>query len=395
MNDILLTSDEMLAFNARLAALTDDRLTVGPRAITRGEARALWSTMKVFSSNSVQATKLPRLPYRRSRQIHRGGSVLALTTVVALAGCTTLGGNVKGSFACKAPDGMCAPTSKIDDQALSMISGGDADAMPATVINPYERVDPRFVPTASANPSRSSERVLRIVFPAHVDRLGRYREASAIHAVVERGSWMASAQSAGTAARSQQLAMADYSPSLAEIASASPEAVFPTVPVEAVAAAYTAPAPAVAEMPDPAAVAAARRKGHAVKARATALRTSSLASPPRAPTASIPIPQSPRQATAVIPTVSTLPRQIANIQAADPTPRLSSPALAAAVTAVPYDLRGAGAGASAPLQSIRDQVGSILAAKAMVRTASAAPKPGVPERPTNGPSVLSVSGVQK
>ena len=53
MNDILLTPNEMLAFNARLSALTDDRVTVGPRAITRGEARALWSTMKVFNPHTV------------------------------------------------------------------------------------------------------------------------------------------------------------------------------------------------------------------------------------------------------------------------------------------------------------------------------------------------------
>ena len=34
-----------------------------------------------------------------------------------LAGCATLGGNVEGNFACRAPEGTCAPTSLIDAQA--------------------------------------------------------------------------------------------------------------------------------------------------------------------------------------------------------------------------------------------------------------------------------------
>ena len=390
MNDILLTPNEMLAFNARLSALTDDRVTVGPRAITRGEARALWSTMKVFNPHTV-LTK--RLPQRHSRLVHRGGAAFTLIAAAALTGCTTLGGNVKGSFACRAPDGMCAPTSKIDDQALAMISGGDGDAMPATVINPYERTDTRFVPTASASPSRSNERVLRIVFPAHVDRLGRFREASAIHAVVERGSWVTPAQSASAAMPNRQLAMVDNVPSLAELAAASPEAVFAQAPVEAVSATYVAPIALTGSVPDPAAVSAARRKGHAVKARTTIVRTSSIASPQ--PVGRMVAATSP--ALAIVPISLTVPKQIARLEAADRAPKLTSSVTqmptSVVASAASYDLRGAGA--ASPLQSIRDQVGSILAAKTVVRTESAAPKPGTPERPINGPSVLSVSGVEK
>ena len=40
-------------------------------------------------------------------------AILALT----IAGCATLGGNVKGDFSCRAPEGSCAPTSMIDDAA--------------------------------------------------------------------------------------------------------------------------------------------------------------------------------------------------------------------------------------------------------------------------------------
>ena len=39
----------------------------------------------------------------------------------ALGGCTTLGTNVAGSFRCSAPDGVCAPSSVIDDSALARI----------------------------------------------------------------------------------------------------------------------------------------------------------------------------------------------------------------------------------------------------------------------------------
>lgn len=390
MNDILLTPKEMLAFNARLSALTDNRVTVGPRAITRGEVRALWSTMKVFHPHTVLTKRLPK---RRSRPVHHGGAAFTLIAAAAISGCTTLGGNVKGSFACRAPDGMCAPTSKIDDQALAMIGGGDADAMPATVINPYERPDPRFVPTAGASPSRSNERVLRIVFPAHVDRLGRFREASAIHAVVERGSWVTPAQSACAAIPSRQLAMVDNVPSLAELAAASPEAVFPQSPVEAVPAAYVAPTELTGSVPDLATVSAARRKGHAVKARTAFVRTSSIASPQPV----VRMVASTPPASSIVPISLTVPKQIARLEAADRAPKLTSPVTqmptSVAASAASYDLRGAGA--ASPLQSIRKQVSSILAAKTVVRTASDAPKAGTPERPINDPSVLSVSGVEK
>jgi hypothetical protein len=39
-----------------------------------------------------------------------------------------LGGNVKGSFACQAPDGICAPSSTIDDRALAMVAAAGAAA---------------------------------------------------------------------------------------------------------------------------------------------------------------------------------------------------------------------------------------------------------------------------
>lgn len=127
------------------------------------------------------------------------GLILAGT---GLASCTTMGGNIKGNFSCVAPDGICAPSSTIDDRALAMIAGEDGDRM-ITPAGPYsvpasEGRGPQSVAArsvaggfqiASAAPARSQERVLRIVFPAQIDAAGRLREQTAIHAVVERGEW--------------------------------------------------------------------------------------------------------------------------------------------------------------------------------------------------------------
>ncbi|MBD8546893.1 TraV family lipoprotein [Sphingomonas sp. CFBP 8760] len=108
----------------------------------------------------------------------------------AVSGCTTLDGNAKGSFSCRAPDGICAPSSFIDDRALALISGEDGDRL-ITPAGPYTapRAEGRGFDTAAVAPARSQERVLRIVFPAQIDAAGRLHEQTAVHAVVERGDW--------------------------------------------------------------------------------------------------------------------------------------------------------------------------------------------------------------
>ncbi|HEX7855091.1 MAG TPA: type IV conjugative transfer system lipoprotein TraV [Sphingobium sp.] len=121
------------------------------------------------------------------------------SALIALGGCATFGGNVKGSFSCAAPDGICAPTSSIDDRALAMIAGeaGNGEAAPASR---YRQPGPKTwatqtattgqrVPLGRVDARRTQERVLRIVFQPYIDRQGRLHEASAIHAVVQRGEW--------------------------------------------------------------------------------------------------------------------------------------------------------------------------------------------------------------
>ncbi|SFO45193.1 conjugal transfer protein TraV [Sphingomonas sp. OK281] len=115
---------------------------------------------------------------------------VALASGTMMTGCTTMGGNIKGSFTCVAPDGICAPSSKIDDRALAMIAGEDGDRL-ITPAGPYSAPQSagRGFDTAAVAPARSQERVLRIVFPAQIDGAGRLHEQTAVHAVVERGEW--------------------------------------------------------------------------------------------------------------------------------------------------------------------------------------------------------------
>lgn len=119
--------------------------------------------------------------------------LILLLVSVSLTGCFR-GNNVKGDFACKAPGGTCAPMSVIDGVALAGMgtSSGSVGAIrsPGSLPPPTSAV--RTVSTASLDdsvPARTSERVLRVVFPAHIDRDGIYREESAAHAVVEPTSW--------------------------------------------------------------------------------------------------------------------------------------------------------------------------------------------------------------
>jgi conjugal transfer pilus assembly protein TraV len=121
-------------------------------------------------------------------RIGKAAPLFALVTLSLLGGCATLlGGNVKGSFACSAPGGTCAPTQVIDDGAL-----GSTASDPSTPVSSGDpAIGGSFQRTAlgAQAPLRTGERVLRIVFPPRVDRAGRYREAYAVHAVVNRSAW--------------------------------------------------------------------------------------------------------------------------------------------------------------------------------------------------------------
>lgn len=160
--------------------------------------------------------------YKMSRTA-KAASVAALAVITSLSGCATLlGGNVKGNFACSAPGGSCAPTDTIDDRAIAGALGRSTS--PATYQNGTEPSVNQLLRTALSAPApiRTGEHVLRIVFPPHIDRAGRYREAVAVHAVVGRGRW------AQTNARSQDPKLGFSNDlGLAELASSAPQVAFP------------------------------------------------------------------------------------------------------------------------------------------------------------------------
>lgn len=134
-----------------------------------------------------------RPPLTRQRVAAIGGGLLFL------AGCTTLGTNINGKFNCgPAGEGSCSPATVIDDRALAEITG-DAGYVPT---GPY-RVPAREMQSGTAALAAApqtvivpgQQKVLRIVFPAHVDRAGRYHETSVVKAVVDNDQWIAASPS--------------------------------------------------------------------------------------------------------------------------------------------------------------------------------------------------------
>lgn len=115
---------------------------------------------------------------------------LAGIGALPLAGCLTSGTNMHGNFDCRAPGGTCAPMTRIDAAAVAGL-GATSQPLGATGTIDVIPRNGRMV-TASADglpPGRTSDRVLKIVFPAHIDASGVYHDEAAAHAVVEHGVW--------------------------------------------------------------------------------------------------------------------------------------------------------------------------------------------------------------
>ena len=156
-----------------------------------------WKCPRVICLPDRPVSEWRRRPSRKPL-LGVGGAMLAL------AGCTTLGTNIKGSFACGAPGtGTCAPATVIDDRALAEITG-DAGYIPAGPYRPMPQdVAPQGrVALASLSVGEAvpvGQKVLRIVFPAHIDRAGRFHETSVVKAVVDNGAWMQASATHGAA----------------------------------------------------------------------------------------------------------------------------------------------------------------------------------------------------
>ena len=126
---------------------------------------------------------------RRAARLAAIGFLLA-----ALAGCTTLGTNVRGSFACAAPGGVCAPSSVIDDRALALIAGEEQSSPASRRASGPTPLRPRGVRGGEVVPV--GQRVLSIVFLPHMDELGRFHERRVVRAPVEQGAWLATPSAA-------------------------------------------------------------------------------------------------------------------------------------------------------------------------------------------------------
>jgi len=288
-----------------LAARDLDRLRRRAWQVSRGLAALSETSLSLEAGLALWrlALRLGKLGERRKASgLTRAASVAALgLAATQLAACTSLfGGNIKGSFACSAPNGTCAPSTVIDDQALSVIQ----NARPMTPAGPYMRspASPRatttaYVPTgtgritpAQGGMAHRERRVLRVVFPSFVDGGGNLHEPRIVHAVVDDGAWMQLSGSEPTAidqieGRSASLASAAFiSPPLPD-AETLPSNLSPAPEVK----------PAPAGPPSPEAVAAARAKGAALKAGSAidAIRAevqSRLAQTAKAPGAAAQIP---------------------------------------------------------------------------------------------------------
>lgn len=134
-----------------------------------------------------------------------GAAVLGLAAT-QMAACTTfLGSNIKGSFSCNAPGGTCAPSTVIDDQALSVIQ--NARPMTPQTRNPagpyFQPSAYKPAPVAAIAPAgrrrlaaaseglvHRGHRVLKVVFPAYVDGAGNLHEPRIVHTVADEGGWM-------------------------------------------------------------------------------------------------------------------------------------------------------------------------------------------------------------
>lgn len=141
----------------------------------------------------------------------RGKWLLASACLAMLGGCASMGGNVKGNFICRAPDGICSPTSNIDDQAIASMTGGAAAGAVAGTVTPAA---PR------------STGALKVVLPARTDRFGRWRDETVVYVAPQLAAGLDDgrqlATSSGTVpARLSLVELAAGAPAPAEIASAA------------------------------------------------------------------------------------------------------------------------------------------------------------------------------
>lgn len=257
-----LTAGEAALLRRRAWRRSGGCVAVSDTQLTLGQGLALWAL----------ACRLGDLAAPEPRTgMARAASIAALgLAATQLAACTTfLGSNVKGSFSCSAPGGTCAPSTVIDDQALSLIQNA-RPMVPETRFpaGPTFEGQPRRSSTRTSASGQEGQgrlaavrpdlvhrerRVLKVVFPSYVDGAGNFHEPRVVHTVADEGGWMQLSAAAPTSV----LAASSSGRSAPEASAAMPAgSVEPTL-----AASGLAPA----GLPDPRAVAAVRARGNAAR----------------------------------------------------------------------------------------------------------------------------------
>jgi conjugal transfer pilus assembly protein TraV len=111
----------------------------------------------------------------------RATAVAAL--LITTSACATLGTNVSGSFACLAGAETskpgCEPTGTVDAAATKELAGEGPELATAR----------QRAGVATGDLARTPERLLKIVFPAHVDERGTLHDEAAVWAVIDPPQW--------------------------------------------------------------------------------------------------------------------------------------------------------------------------------------------------------------
>lgn len=150
----------------------------------------------------------------------RGFGLLAAVLALALtAGCSAVQSNVRGGFACSAPGGTCAPSTVIDDAALSTIpSVGQRDASTRGKVEGADLVlgegeEAEQAPILVKGHQTATRRdgggdrsaapavhALRIVYPTYRDRDGHAHPRRLAYAPVDTSAWAAALKGRGSLA---------------------------------------------------------------------------------------------------------------------------------------------------------------------------------------------------
>jgi len=113
---------------------------------------------------------------------------IAAALSLLASGCVGLGSHIEGSFSCRAPKGDCAPSHVIDAAATAEL-GAEPGPIHGIGRTPDIEAARRRAGVEGSDASRTAERTIRIVFPAHVDEAGVLHDEAQAWAVVERPQW--------------------------------------------------------------------------------------------------------------------------------------------------------------------------------------------------------------